>query len=486
MSTDVLAPPTTRYRTAPSQTETGLPSGVPYIIGNEAAERFSFYGMRTILITFMMSYLLNQQGAHAGLNEHESNGWFHLFVAGVYYTPVLGAFLSDGYLGKYRTILYLSIVYCLGHFTLAFMDTHVGIAIGQSKILALGLILIALGSGGIKPCVSANVGDQFGESNKHLLSKVFGWFYFSINFGSSFSIWLCPLLLKKAGFGPAWAFGVPGVFMVIATVVFWLGRHRFVHVPAGGNTLWKDVTSPEGRLTVGRLASLYVFILFFWALWDQSSGGEWSTQAKSMNTNVLGLFTLLPEQVQIVNGLLVLAFIPLFNYVLYPAMDRLFALTPIRKMAIGMFVTASSFGVIWLVQRWIDGGARPSILWQLLAYALLTAAEVLVSITGLEFSYTQAPNRMKSLIMALWLLTVALGNQFVSVLNFLVPWLKAHGMNLDGAGYFRFFTFLMLGVAAAFALFSRTYRGQTYIQHSEDGAPVGAPIATINSAVGDV
>ena len=486
MSSDVLAPPVIGYRTAPSQTETGLPSGVPYIIGNEAAERFSFYGMRTILITFMVSFLLNRQGFHAGLNEHEANGWFHLFVAGVYYTPVLGAFLSDGYLGKYRTILYLSIVYCLGHFTLAFMDTHAGIAIGQSKVLALGLILIALGSGGIKPCVSANVGDQFGESNKHLLSKVFGWFYFSINFGSSFSIWLCPILLKAAGFGPAWAFGVPGVFMVIATVVFWLGRHRFVHIPPSGNSLWKDVTSPEGRLTLGRLASLYVFILFFWALWDQSSGGEWSTQAKSMNTNVLGLFTLLPEQVQIVNGLLVLAFIPLFNYVLYPAADRFFPLTPLRKIAIGMFVTASSFGVIWLVQRWIDGGARPSILWQLLAYALLTAAEVLVSITGLEFSYTQAPNRMKSLIMALWLLTVALGNQFVSVLNFLVPWLRQHGMNLDGAGYFRFFTFLMLGVAVVFALFSQTYQGQTYIQHSEDGAPIGAPVATINSAVGDV
>lgn len=461
-----------------------MPPGVPYIIGNEASERFSFYGMRAILITFMTAYLLNTHGQKAGMSENDANGWFHLFIAGVYYTPVLGAFLSDGYLGKYKTILSLSIVYCLGHFTLAFMDTGAGIAIGQRWVLAAGLILISLGSGGIKPCVSANVGDQFGEGNKHLLPKVFGWFYFSINAGSSVSIWLCPILLKNDG--PAYAFGLPGVLMVIATIIFWMGRKRFVHIPPSGNTLWHDVVSPEGRATIGRLAKLYVFILFFWALWDQSSGGEWTTQAKYMNNSVFGLFTMLPEQVQVVNGLYVLAFIPLFNYVVYPMIDRVFPLTPIRKIAMGMIVTASSFAVIWLVQLWIERGEHPSVGWQLIAYALLTVAEVMVSITGLEFSYTQAPNKMKSVVMALWLLTVALGNQFVSVLNFLVPWLNKHGLNLEGAHYFRFFTFLMLVVAAAFSFFSRTYRGQTHIQHGEGGTPSEAPSATINSAVGEV
>ena len=78
-----------------------------------------------------------------------------------------------------------------------------GIAWGQEKVLALGLGLIAFGSGGIKPCVSANVGDQFGESNKHLLSKVFGWFYFSINAGSFASTILCPLMLGESELGTA-------------------------------------------------------------------------------------------------------------------------------------------------------------------------------------------------------------------------------------------------------------------------------------------
>ena len=171
-----------KYATSPPNL-TGMPPGVPYIIGNEGAERFSFYGMRTILIGFMTQFLVNKSGVLTGMPENEAQGWFHQFVSSVYWMPFFGAIMLDGWLGKYRTILYLSIVYCLGHVTLAMMDTSFGIAFGQKWVLAIGLILIAMGAGGIKPCVSANVGDQFGESNKHLLERVFGWFYFSINLG---------------------------------------------------------------------------------------------------------------------------------------------------------------------------------------------------------------------------------------------------------------------------------------------------------------
>ena len=158
------------YRTRPSQTETGMPAGVPYIIGNEAAERFSFYGMKSILALFMVKYLMTHSGTADHMSENDASKWTHFFGAGVYYLPIAGAFLSDGVLGKYRTIFWLSIVYCFGHFALALDDTRVG--------LLVGLSLICVGAGGIKPCVSANVGDQFGEGNKPLLSKEFGGFYF--------------------------------------------------------------------------------------------------------------------------------------------------------------------------------------------------------------------------------------------------------------------------------------------------------------------
>ena len=166
----------TEYRTAPLA-ETGLPEGIPYIIGNEAAERFSFYGMRAILVVFMTQHLVNAAGQPDHMSADEAKGWFHLFVSAVYFTPLLGALLSDGLLGKYRTIIILSLVYTLGHFALSLDDTRVG--------LAIGLGLIALGAGGIKPCVSAHVGDQFSRVNNHLLPRVFGWFYFAINLGRS-------------------------------------------------------------------------------------------------------------------------------------------------------------------------------------------------------------------------------------------------------------------------------------------------------------
>ena len=189
-----------KYLTSPPNIN-GMPPGVPYIIGNEAAERFSYYGMKSVLTVFMAHYILNQSGLLAPMQENEAYMYTHYFVFGVYFLPILGAILADGWLGKYWTILSLSIVYCLGNLTLACMATSWGIAIGQRAMLAIGLFLICLGAGGIKPCVSANVGDQFGESNKHLLSKMFGWFYFSINAGSFISSILCPWLLGNPEVG---------------------------------------------------------------------------------------------------------------------------------------------------------------------------------------------------------------------------------------------------------------------------------------------
>jgi len=224
-----MANRTSKYRSLPDRTLSTMPPGIPYIIGNEAAERFSFYGMRSILAIFMTTYLMNGRGQLAVMNPQEAAAWFHEFVFGVYFLPILGAIVSDGFLGKYRTILSLSIVYCLGHFALALNDTRVG--------LFIGLLLIAVGAGGIKPCVSAHVGDQFGPSNKHLLSRAFGWFYLSINLGSSISTLVCPILLNEKNFGSRYAFGLPGLFMMIATIAFWMGRKKIFAHPAGRNSI---------------------------------------------------------------------------------------------------------------------------------------------------------------------------------------------------------------------------------------------------------
>lgn len=441
---------------------TGMPPGVPYIIGNEAAERFSYYGMKSVLTVFMAHYILNQSGLLAPMQENEAYMYTHYFVFGVYFLPILGAVLADGWLGKYWTILSLSIVYCLGNLTLACMATSWGIGIGQRTMLAIGLFLICLGAGGIKPCVSANVGDQFGESNRHLLSKMFGWFYFSINAGSFISSLLCPWLLANPKWGPGWAFGIPGIAMVIATLFFWGGRKKMVHVPAAGLSYLKETFSKEGLITLARIAMVYVFILVFWALWGMSNGAEWTLQAEKMDLHWMGM-NLLAAQVQTANPILILIFIPIVNYAIYPAINKVFPLTPLRKIGIGLYITALSFVVIVWIQGQIDAGLKPSINWQLLAYVILTLGEAMVSITGLEFSYTQAPNSMKSSVMALWLLTVASGELFVGLVN---KWILHAGgaQKVSAYQYFTFFTWLMFGAAIVFTIVACFYKGRTYLQ----------------------
>ena len=371
------------YLTAPVPTK-GMPSGVPYIIGNEAAERFSFYGMRTILTIFMVKYLwLMGDKAGVQMGDAEATERFHHFVSLVYLTPLVGAIIADAFFGKYRVIVLLSLVYCAGHAALAFMGSS-GDAVTW---LAVGLMLIAWGSGGIKPCVSAHVGDQFGAANKHLLPQIFNWFYWSINLGAFLSTLLTPWLLEW--YGPHWAFGVPGILMALATLVFWMGRWKFIHVPAKGVGFLKEVFSRDGLVALGKLSTIYVFVAIFWALFDQQ-GSSWVLQAEDMDRNWLGI-EWLPSQIQAMNPVLILTFIPLFAYVVYPAIDRVFKLTPLRKVGIGLFLMVIAFAVVSVAQEKIDAGERPSISWQLIGYVLMTASEVMVSIVCLEFSYTQAP-----------------------------------------------------------------------------------------------
>ena len=449
-----------KYATEPVAT-TGMPGGIPYIIGNEAAERFSFYGMRCILVIFMTRYLLDSSGESAPMSEQQATSYFHLFVSAVYFFPVVGALVSDALLGKYRTIMILSIVYCLGHLVLALDETRLG--------LAAGLTLIAIGAGGIKPCVSAHVGDQFGPLNQHRLDRVFSWFYFSINAGAFVSTLLIPWILDRHG--PHVAFGLPGLLMMIATWAFWLGRRKFIHVPAAGLGFVRETLSGTGIRATVRFIGFILFVSMFWSLFDQT-GSAWVLQAERMDRTLFGK-ELLSSQIQAVNPLFILLLIPAFAYVVYPVMGRFFTVTPLRKVGIGFFIAAASFCVPAWVEMRLAAGETPNIIWHVFAYILLTTAEIMVSITGLEFAYRQAPKTMKSFIMSIWLLSVSVGNLFTALVNMLIA-NEGGTSKLAGASYYWFFAGLMALVAVAFIFFARTYPEHNYIQGDEAPPPSGS------------
>lgn len=541
------------WKTAPDHDAKGWPAGVPFIIGNEGCERFSFYGMKSILQVHLTA-LYVATGMAGDLSETHAQEMVHLFIAGVYAFPMIGAILADRLWGKYPTIFWLSLVYCAGHAVLA---------VGENSLggMALGLGLIAIGSGGIKPCVSANVGDQFGKGNWHLVTKVFQAFYFIINFGSFFATLAIPWL--KQTYGTSVAFGVPGVLMFIATIVFWLGRDKFVHVPAkpGGKLGLYDTLSSsllflgliglplfftdilplwafalgvvvltavglalfsarqkierddgflavmiealgdlgngkareaaasapsdaaeiarsklfagvaqrrgeeiaEGPAAVLRIVSVFFLVSVFWALFDQHSS-SWIRQAQRMDLHVdtLGFsLDLLPSQIPSLNPLMVMILIPLNNFLLYPLVEKLgVAVTPLRKMTVGMGMAAAAFAIVALLQERIDtlapSGAKVGIAWQVIPYFVMTQAEVMVSVTGLEFAYTQAPRRMKSTIMGFWLLTVAFGSKLVILVT------KLPDMGLST--FFWVFAALMAGAAVLFGIRASFYRYRDYSQ----------------------
>ena len=454
---------------AVSETDNKFPPQIKYIVGNEACERYSYYGMRSILVVFMIQVLLFQ--------EAQATSVYHLFAGACYLFPVLGAFISDRIWGKYKTILYLSLVYCAGHAVLAIWETKMG--------LYAGLALIALGSGGIKPCVSAHVGDQFKANQTHLLKKVYELFYFMINFGSFFSTIITPWTLKH--YGPYIAFGIPGVLMFIATIVFWMGRHQYVHVPPTkgdghgfmnilmsaiknrsnrkpGQSFMDAAVGPHSQEQVDAakavldIAKLFAAVSVFWALFDQH-GSSWVIQAMNMDLVFMGI-PFEASQIAAWNPIMVMGLIPLFSMGFYPMLDRMgLKTTPIRRMTWGMFVAAASFAMIGGLQMWMDSSAdKINVMWQFFPYLVITMAEVMISITGLEFAYTQAPRSMKSTIMSLWLLTVFFGNLITAYVS------QINVFPVASTGYFMFFAVLMGVFALIFWYMGVHYKVKNYME----------------------
>ncbi|KQV80089.1 MFS transporter [Massilia sp. Root351] len=506
-----------------------MPRQIPFIIANEGCERFSFYGMRNILTPFLISTLLLFVPMADRVSE--AKHVFHTFVIGVYFFPLLGGWISDRYFGKYNTILWMSLIYVCGHACLAIFEDNL-------QGFYFGLFLIAFGAGGIKPLVSAFVGDQFDQTNKNRAKTVYDAFYWMINFGSFFASLLMPLFLKNLG--PAIAFGIPGILMLIATVIFYLGRKRYVHVPPAApspdsftrvartalltklpgqsrpglaiavigalgavvslcmSPWWGFVISAcfalvlllafggvgtamqlerargqhpdeavEGVRAVLRILVVFALVTPFWSLFDQKAS-TWIVQANSMTSPLLSIFgwefKVLPAQMQALNPLLVMLLIPLNNLVVYPMIRKMgIEPTALRRMGAGIAISSLSWIVIGWVQVMMDGGTPMSILWQLLPYALLTLGEVLVSATGLEFAYSQAPPSMKGSIMSFWTLAVTVGNLWVLIVNSSVKneavlgHIANSGLSVIAFQMFFFAGFAML-TALAFALYAMRYK----------------------------
>jgi POT family proton-dependent oligopeptide transporter len=531
-----------------------MPKQIPYIIGNEGCERFSFYGMRNILMPFLTTFLLATSMPDEVLRKAYAKDVFHTFVIGVYFFPLLGGWVADKFLGKYNTIFIFSLIYCAGHACLAIFENSV-------NGFFVGLGLIALGAGGIKPLVASFMGDQFDSTNKHLAKIVFDAFYWIINFGSFFASMLMPLFLMS--FGPSIAFLIPGVLMFIATVVLWLGRNKYVLVPVkkthdphsflrvvasalrssgpgesirmvmlacaiaaivattlsglgivlilclylviifffGGIATSTGLDNIRGRhpdeaiegvRSVLRILIVFALVTPFHSLFDQKAS-TWVLQGDQMTLpswtfDPTGRTAFQPAQMQMFNPLLVMILIPFNNLVLYPWLRKIgWNPTPIRRMTFGILFSAFAWVAAGVIQLALDDGNKLDIMWQLLPYALLTFGEVLVSATGLEFAYSQAPLAMKGVIMSFWNLTTTIGNLWVLLVNAgvrdkgVLATIKETGLSETAFLMFFFAVFAFLATVA-FWLYTRRYRVLDNYRAVGGGPPDGGPKAPLPTA----
>uniref|UniRef100_A0AAR2LI62 Solute carrier family 15 member 1a n=1 Tax=Pygocentrus nattereri TaxID=42514 RepID=A0AAR2LI62_PYGNA len=455
-------------------------------------ERFSYYGMRAVLVLYFRYFLR--------WDDDLATSIYHAFVALCYLTPILGAIVADSWLGKFKTIIYLSIVYAIGQIVMAVsainditdanrdgtpdnMAVHVTLAM-------IGLILIAFGTGGIKPCVSAFGGDQFADHQTRQRSTFFSVFYLCINAGSLLSTLITPILRgQECGIHTQQkcyplAFGVPAALMVVSLIVFIAGSGMYIKAAPQGNIMldvcncigfaiknrfrhrskrypkrehWLDWANEKyNKLLIAQIKMvlkvlfLYIPLPMFWTLFDQK-----------------GTLILQPDQMQTVNPILILTLVPIMDRVVYPLIRKCgFNFSPLKRMTVGMFLAAMAFVSAALVQIQIDKtlpvfpsstesqlkivnmassqmevtisphdpivlgsmqcGAsvvevediKPNTVHmalQIPQYFLITAGEVVFSVTGLEFSYSQAPSNMKAVLQAGWLFTVAVGNFIVLI-----------------------------------------------------------------------
>jgi len=346
------------------------PKSVFFIVGNEFCERFSYYGMKAILSIYLSKKL--------HFSEDKATVIYHTFSMFCYFTPIFGALIADQLLGKFKTIVYISIIYVLGHLlkTLAAIPT---LGVPPVEFSLIGLALIAVGTGGIKPCVSAFGGDQFKlPEQERQLQTFFSVFYFSINAGSLISTFLTPAIREDVEcFGDdtcySLAFGIPAILMLVATVIIIIGKPLYTMKPPQGNILtkvvgsiwfalkqkfqgegaegdhWLDVAKGkynnqlvEDVKCLLRVLVLYLPIPVWWALFDQT-GSRWTFQATRMN-GVVGGSTIKPDQMQVINPALILFLIPLFDRLVYPFFAKFGMLVrPLQRMIAGGFLTAGAF-----------------------------------------------------------------------------------------------------------------------------------------------
>ena len=387
---------------------TSHPIAFWFIFWGEFAERCSYYGMKAILLLYMIDRLDFGAGA--------ASRWMNSFKTACFALPLLGGYIADNYFGKFRTIVAFSLPYIVGHIIIGFETI---------PCLVASLALLAMGAGVVKPNISTLMGmtyDQQRPGQTQLRSDAFGMFYVAINTGMFASSFAVPLIRNHYGYRIAFLF--PAALMVIAFLLFILGKPFY-----GKETIFRKVATPserrERRLVLRRVFGLFAVVVFFWSVLEQYDNtwvlftqkhidlylfdyppDSWRAGVVSFLENrfhvtLLGQ-PLVADQFQVLNPILIMILVPLAMIGWHLLAHAGLRLRPTDKMFLGFVLTLATPLILALAAFRAGDDGRVSVCWLVAAYFTVTLGEVCISVVGLELAFTAAPASMKSFVTACW------------------------------------------------------------------------------------
>jgi POT family proton-dependent oligopeptide transporter len=454
------------------QTNAKHPKGLYVLFFTEMWERFSYYGMRAILMLFMTKALL--------LDTEFASGLYGNYTGLVYLTPLIGGYISDRYWGNRRSIFIGAIIMALGQFLLFASASLLGTDL--AKILFfLGLFSLVIGNGFFKPNISTMVNQLYPQGDKRV-DAAFSIFYMGINLGAFFSPLVCGTLAEKIDY--RWGFFAAGIGMVIGTIFFELFKNKYIvtaeGLPVGGkpvtqkNTeskastekaefsparigIWAGVyavlwvvfmfvvgfnfvstlifatsiaasgfiiTDPTlSKQERDRILVIYIiafFVIFFWSAFEQAGASLTLFADQQTDRNLFG-WEMPASYFQSINPLAIIVFAPLFAF-LWTALGKRNRepASPV-KQSIGLFLLAIGYLIIAFGVKGVTATEKTSMFWLFSMYLVHTLGELCLSPIGLSMVARLSPMRLGSLLMGIWFMSNAMANDFAGMLSKLYP-----------------------------------------------------------------
>jgi POT family proton-dependent oligopeptide transporter len=425
----------------------GHPKCLAFLFGTEMWERFSYYGMRALLVLYMTKYLLQPEHAGAVLGfgalksalesvfgpldvQPLSSQIYGLYTALVYLTPVLGGLLADRVLGQRRTVIVGAILMAIGHFMMA-----------VEQLFLLALLALILGNGAFKPNISTQVGSLYAPGDNRR-DRAFSIFYVGINLGA----FLAPLVCGTLGEDVGWHYGfaAAGVGMLLGLAIYLYAMPMLppdqLHKTRAAHAEKMPLDRDEWRAVIALLV-LFLPNTLFWAAYEQQGNtiALWADANTDRTIALLGWSVEIPTTwIQAFNPFMIFAFTPFVVALWAWQAQRGAEPSTIVKMALGCFGAALA-NIIMAIAAWHAGAAKASWLWLFGYFVVITIGELYLSPIGLSLVTKVAPARILSMMMGVWLANIFVG-------NFLAGWLGSFWSGMDKAAFF-----LMIAVIATLA-----------------------------------